>query len=67
MIMLKCAMICFLKDDNEDESFKTSARESHSLMDDGIQDCCEIVVRLLGTVKVQLYFQYFSKGYKKLH
>ena len=47
--MLKFAMICFLKVDNEDESFKSSAREFHSRMDDGIQDFCEILYRLSGT------------------
>ena len=41
--MLKFEIICFLKVNNEDESFKSSAREFHSLMDDGIQDFCEIV------------------------
>ena len=44
--MLKFAIICFLKVDNEDDSFKSSAREFHSLMGDGIQDFCEILVRL---------------------
>ena len=44
--MLKFAMICFLKVDNEDESFKSSAREFRSLMDDRIQYFCEILVRL---------------------
>ena len=44
--MLKFEMICFLKVNNEDESFKSSAREFHSLMVDGIQDFCEILVRL---------------------
>ena len=44
--MLKFAMICFLKVDNEDESFKSSARVLHSPMDDEIQDFCEILVRL---------------------
>ena len=43
--MLKFEMICFLKVNNEDESFKSSAREFHILMDDGIQDFCEILVR----------------------
>ena len=32
--------------DDEDESFKSSAREFHSLMDDGIQDFYEIPIRL---------------------
>ena len=44
--MLKFEMICFLKVDNEDKSKKASAREFHSLMDDGTQDFCEILVRL---------------------
>ena len=44
--MLKFAMICFLNVYNEDESFKSSVREFHSLMDDGIQVFCEILVRL---------------------
>ena len=44
--MLKFEIICFLKVNNEDESFKSSAREFHSLMDDGTQDFCEILVRL---------------------
>ena len=36
--MLKFEIICLLKVDNEDKSLKSSAREFHSLMDDGIQD-----------------------------
>ena len=44
--MLKFAMICILIVDNEDESLKSSAREFRSLMDDGIQDFLEILVRL---------------------
>ena len=44
--MLKFEMTCFLKVNNEDESFKPSAREFHSLMVDGKQDFCEILVRL---------------------
>ena len=44
--MLNFVMICFLKVGNEDDSFKSSASEFHSLMDDGIQDFCEILVRL---------------------
>ena len=37
--MLKCAMIWgFFKVDNEDESFLSSVREFHSVIDDGIQD-----------------------------
>ena len=44
--MLKFEMICFLKVNNEDESLKSSAKEFHSLKDDGIQYFCEILVRL---------------------
>ena len=44
--MFKFAKICFFKVGNEDESFKSSAREFYSLMDDGIQNFCEILVRL---------------------
>ena len=61
--MLKFAMLCLLKFDNEDESSKSSAREFHSLMDNGIQD----FVKYLFDYKVQLYFKYFSKGNQKLH
>ena len=43
--MLNFVIMCFLRVDNEDESFISSAREFHSLMDDGIHDC-EILVRL---------------------
>ena len=43
--MLKCNYM-FLKVDNEDESFKSSEREFDSLMDDGIQDFCETLVRV---------------------
>ena len=35
-----------LKVGNEDESFKSSVREFHSVMDDVLQDFCEILVRL---------------------
>ena len=44
--MLKFEMISFLKVNNEYESFKSSAKEFHILMDDGIQDFCEIRVQL---------------------
>ena len=44
--MLKFEIICFLIVNNEDESFKSPAREFHNLVDDGIQDFCEILVRL---------------------
>ena len=36
----------FLKVGDEGESFKSSVREFHSLIDDGIQDFCEILVRV---------------------
>ena len=36
----------FLKVDNGDESFKSSASDFHSLMGDGIQYFSEILVRL---------------------
>ena len=36
----------FLKVDNEDESFRSSEREFHGQMDDGIQDFCEIHIQL---------------------
>ena len=32
-----------------DNFVKLSSREFHSLMGDGMQDCCEILVRLRGT------------------
>ena len=44
--MIKFAMMCFLKVDNEDESFKYSASDFHILMDDGIQYFSEILVKL---------------------
>ena len=44
--MLKFEIIWSLKVNNEDESLKSSAREFHSLMDDGIQYFCEILVIL---------------------
>ena len=44
--MLNFVMIFFLKVGYEDESFKSSAREFHILLDDGIQDFCEILLRL---------------------
>ena len=36
----------FFKVGNGNKSFKSSVREFHSLMDHGIQDFCEILVRL---------------------
>ena len=50
--MLKFEMIWFYKVNNEDESFKSSARELHRLMDEGIQ----VFVKYLFDCKVQLYF-----------
>ena len=44
--MLNFEIICFLNFGNEDESFKSSVRDFHSLIDDGIQDFCDILVRL---------------------
>ena len=44
--MLNFEMLCFLKVGNEDKSFKLSVREFLSLMGDGIQDLCELLVRL---------------------
>ena len=41
--------VCFLKMGNIDIFLKLSTREFHSLMDDGIQDFCEILVRFRGT------------------
>ena len=36
----------FFKVGNEGKSFKSSVRNFHSLIDDGIQYFCEILVRL---------------------
>ena len=44
--MLNFEIICFSKVGYEDNSFKPSVRVFHSLMGDGIQDFCEILVRL---------------------
>ena len=38
--------ICLLKVGNEDDYFKSSVREFYSLMDDGTQDFCGMLVRL---------------------
>ena len=48
----------FFKVGNEDESFKSSLREFHILIDVGIQDFYEKLVRLQGTV----IFLLFLKG-----
>ena len=48
--MLNFKILCFLKVGNEIEFFKSSVREFHSLMDDGIQNFCELLGRLSGTV-----------------
>ena len=50
--MLNFEMICFV-----DRFFKLSSREFHSLIDDGIQDFCETLVRLRGTDIVLLYLK----------
>ena len=44
--MLSFENICLLKVGNVDIFFKLSSREFHSLIADGIQDFCEIPVRL---------------------
>ena len=55
MCYAKFENICFLKVGNVDISFKLSPREFHSLMADGIQDFCEILVRLRGTYMFLLF------------
>ena len=47
--MLTFDIICFLKVGNVDIFLKLHSREFHSLMDDRIQDFCEILVRFRGT------------------
>ena len=42
-------LIFFLKVGNVGTILKLSSRQFHSLMADGIQDLCEILVRLRGT------------------
>ena len=42
--MLNFEIICVFFKSNEEESFKSSVREFHSLMDDEIRDFCEILV-----------------------
>ena len=42
--MLNFEIICYLKVGNENEFFKSSVREFHTMMDDGIQDFCETLV-----------------------
>ena len=46
--MLNFDSICFLKVENLDIFLKLSSMEFDSLMDDGIQDLCEILVCLRG-------------------
>ena len=48
--MLNFVIICcFFKAGNVDIFLKLSSREFQSLMDDGVQDFCEILVRFRGT------------------
>ena len=47
--MLSFKNVCFLMVGKGDIYFKLSSKEFHSLMADGIQDFCEILVRLRGT------------------
>ena len=47
--MLNFEIICFLRVGNVDIFFKLSSREFHSLMYNGVQDFCEILVQLRGT------------------
>ena len=54
--MLNFAIICFLKVGNVDIFLKLSSRAFHSLMDDGIQYFCEILVRFRGTDILLLFF-----------
>ena len=47
--MLSFENICVIKVGNVDIYFKLLSIKFHSLMADGIQDFCEILVRLRGT------------------
>ena len=47
--MLNFDILCFIKVGNVDIFLKLSSREFHSLMDDGIQDFFEVLVRFRGT------------------
>ena len=58
--MLNFDIICFLKVDNVDIFLKLSSREFHSLMDDGIQDFCKILVRFRGTDILLLFLNGLS-------
>ena len=53
--MLSFENVCFLKMDNVDISINLSSREIHSLMADGIQYFCEILVRFRGTDMAPLF------------
>ena len=55
--MLNFDIICFLKVGNVDKFLKLYSREFHSLMDDGIQDFCEILVRVRGTDILLLFLK----------
>ena len=48
--------LCFSKVGNVDIFFKLPSREFHSLMADGIQDFCKILVCLRGTDMFLLFF-----------
>ena len=61
--ILKLEVIYFLKVCYVDRFFKSSPRQFHSLMEEGIHDFCEILVILKGTD----YFYYFSEGSLKFH
>ena len=58
--MFNFDIICFLKVDNVDIFLKLSSREFHSLMDDEIQDFCEILVRFRGTDILLLFLKGLS-------
>ena len=55
--MLNFDMICFLKVGNVNIFLKLSSREFHSLMDDGIQYFCEILVQFIGTDILLLFLK----------
>ena len=57
--MLNFEIICSLKAGNVDRFLKSYSREFHTLMDDGIQAFCEILVRLR---VIHIYFYCFSGG-----
>ena len=47
----------FLKVCNVDRLFKSSSREFHSVMEEGIHDFCEILVLLKGTDTFLLFLR----------